>query len=71
MGPVELAAKLTLLALLFSHVGDWSVRPLVLILAGFGLPAIYYYVPWAGLLLYPLRYYLREYLWPNMFPQYI
>ncbi len=39
MEPVELAARLTLLTLLFSHVGDWSVRPMVLILAGFGLLA--------------------------------
>jgi hypothetical protein len=39
MQPVELAAKLTLLTLLFSHVGDWTVRPLVLALAGFALLA--------------------------------
>ena len=35
--PFELAAKLTLLALLLSPVGDWSIRPLVLILAVAGL----------------------------------
>ena len=37
MSPFELAAKLTLLTLLLSPVGDWGVRPLVLTLAVAGL----------------------------------
>mgnify|MGYP007044780742 CR=1 FL=1 len=39
MEPVELSARLTLLALLFTHIGSWHVRPLVLLLAGYGLLA--------------------------------
>ena len=39
MDPAELAARLTLLTLLFTHIGSWHVRPLVLLLAGYGLLA--------------------------------
>ena len=39
MDPVELSARLTLLALLFTHIGTWHVRPLILLLAGYGLLA--------------------------------
>lgn len=35
----ELAAKLTLLTLLFQHVGDWMVRPFILSIVGFALLA--------------------------------
>ncbi len=37
MAPFELAAKLSLLTLLLSPVGDWNIRPFVLILASAGL----------------------------------
>jgi hypothetical protein len=37
MSPVELAAKLTLLTLLLSPVGEWAIRPFVLTLAVAGL----------------------------------
>jgi hypothetical protein len=39
MRPVELSARLTLLALLFTHIGSWHIRPIVLLLAGYGLLA--------------------------------
>ena len=39
MQPLELSARLTLLALLFTHIGSWHIRPLVLLLAGYGLLA--------------------------------
>lgn len=39
MDPNELAARLTLLALLFTQIGSWHIRPLVLLLAGYGLLA--------------------------------
>lgn len=39
MSALELAAKLTLLALLFTHIGAWSVRPAILVLAAYGLLA--------------------------------
>lgn len=39
MQPLELAARLSLLALLFTHIGSWGIRPFVLLLAGYGLLA--------------------------------
>ncbi len=37
--PVDLAARLTLLTLLLSPIGDWFVHPATVMLAGFGLVA--------------------------------
>lgn len=37
--PVDLAARLTLLTVLLSPIGDWFVHPAIVMLAGFGLVA--------------------------------